>query len=36
MGLADGVDGVESYLASIRVAAGESPPPMSVLGGGLR
>jgi hypothetical protein len=31
MGLADGVDGVESYLASIRVAAGESPPAMSVL-----
>ena len=31
MGLADGVDGVESYLASIRVPAGESPPPMSVL-----
>jgi hypothetical protein len=31
MGLADGVAGVESYLASIRLAAGESPPPMSVL-----
>jgi hypothetical protein len=31
MGLAEGVDGVESYLASIRVAAGGSPPPMSVL-----
>jgi hypothetical protein len=31
MGLVDGVDGVESYLASIRVAAGQSPPPMSVL-----
>jgi len=31
MGLVDGVDGVESYLASIRLAAGEAPPPMSVL-----
>jgi hypothetical protein len=31
MGLADGVDGVESYLASIRVRPGQSPPPMSVL-----
>ena len=31
MGLADGVDGVESYLASIRLAGGQSPPPMSVL-----
>jgi hypothetical protein len=31
MGLAEGVDGVESYLASIRVGPGESPPPMSVL-----
>jgi hypothetical protein len=31
MGLADGVDGVESYLASIRVSPGGSPPPMSVL-----
>lgn len=31
MGLADGVDGVESYLASIKVPAGGSPPPMSVL-----
>jgi len=31
MGLADGVDGVESYLASIRVAPGDAPPPMSVL-----
>jgi hypothetical protein len=31
MGLADGVDGVESYLASIRLAGGEAPPPMSVL-----
>jgi hypothetical protein len=31
MGLADGVDGVDSYLASIRVTGGQSPPPMSVL-----
>jgi hypothetical protein len=31
MGLADGVDGVESYLASIRVSGGQAPPPMSVL-----
>jgi hypothetical protein len=31
MGLADGVDGVESYLDAIHVAAGGSPPPMSVL-----
>jgi len=31
MGLADGVDGVESYLASIRLGPGQSPPPMSVL-----
>jgi hypothetical protein len=31
MGLADGVDGVESYIDSIELAAGQSPPPMSVL-----
>jgi hypothetical protein len=31
MGLADGVDGVESYLDTIDVAARGSPPPMSVL-----
>lgn len=31
MGLADGVDGVESYLASIKVTNGQPPPPMSVL-----
>lgn len=31
MGLADGVDGVTSYLDSIKLEAGESPPPMSVL-----
>jgi hypothetical protein len=31
MGLAEGVDGVQSYLASIRVPAGGAPPPMSVL-----
>jgi hypothetical protein len=31
MGLADGVDGVESYLKSIHLRAGEAPPPMSVL-----
>jgi hypothetical protein len=31
MGLVDGVDGVESYLASIRLAPGELPPSMSVL-----
>lgn len=31
MGLVEGVEGVESYLASIRVPAGESPPAMSVL-----
>jgi hypothetical protein len=31
MGLADGVDGVESYLNSIRLRPGESPPAMSVL-----
>ena len=31
MGLADGVDGVESYLDSIKLARGQSPPAMSVL-----
>lgn len=31
MGLADGVDGVESYLKSIHLRPGETPPPMSVL-----
>ena len=31
MGLAEGVDGVESYLKSIRLRPGESPPAMSVL-----
>jgi len=31
MGLADGVDGVESYLKSIRLRPGEQPPAMSVL-----
>jgi hypothetical protein len=31
MGLAEGVDGVESYLKSIRLRRGESPPAMSVL-----
>jgi hypothetical protein len=31
MGLAEGVDGVESYLNSIRLRPGESPPAMSVL-----
>jgi hypothetical protein len=31
MGLADGVAGVESYLASVKLASGDSPPPMSVL-----
>jgi hypothetical protein len=31
MGLAEGVDGVESYLQSIRLRRGEAPPPMSVL-----
>ena len=31
MGLADGVEGVESYLKSIRLRAGEQPPAMSVL-----
>jgi len=31
MGLADGVEGVESYLDSIVVKNGEAPPPMSVL-----
>jgi hypothetical protein len=31
MGLADGVDGVDSYLASIRLRPGEAPPAMSVL-----
>jgi len=31
MGLADGVDGVESYLKSIHLKPGESPPAMSVL-----
>jgi hypothetical protein len=31
MGLEDGVDGVESYLASIELMPGESPPAMSVL-----
>jgi hypothetical protein len=31
MGLAEGVNGVESYLKSIHLRPGESPPPMSVL-----
>lgn len=31
MGLADGVAGVDSYLKSIRLRPGESPPGMSVL-----
>jgi hypothetical protein len=31
MGLAEGVDGVDGYLASIRLTGRESPPPMSVL-----
>jgi hypothetical protein len=31
MGLAEGVDGVESYLKSIRLRPGEQPPAMSVL-----
>jgi hypothetical protein len=31
MGLVEGVDGVESYLKSIRLRPGESPPAMSVL-----
>jgi hypothetical protein len=31
MGLADGVDGVESYLDSITLRNGEAPPAMSVL-----
>jgi len=31
MGLEEGVPGVESYLESIHVAPGESPPPMEVL-----
>jgi hypothetical protein len=31
MGLVDGVDGVESYLDSIKLKSGESPPSMSVL-----
>jgi hypothetical protein len=31
MGLAEGVDGVESYLNSIQLRPGESPPAMSVL-----
>ncbi|HVT27284.1 MAG TPA: DUF1598 domain-containing protein [Lacipirellulaceae bacterium] len=31
MGLADGVDGMESYLQSIRLRPGETPPAMSVL-----
>jgi hypothetical protein len=31
MGLAEGVEGVESYLNSIRLKPGESPPAMSVL-----
>lgn len=31
MGLADGVDGVESYLQSIHLRPGEQPPAMSVL-----
>jgi hypothetical protein len=31
MGLVDGVDGVKSYLDSIRLAPGQSPPPMTVL-----
>ena len=31
MGLAEGVDGVESYLKSIHLKPGEAPPAMSVL-----
>ena len=31
MGLADGVEGVESYLDLVRLAADGAPPPMSVL-----
>jgi hypothetical protein len=31
MGLADGVDGVDSYLKSIHLRPGEQPPAMSVL-----
>ena len=31
MGLADGVDGVSSYLKSIKLRPGEQPPAMSVL-----
>jgi hypothetical protein len=31
MGLADGVDGVESYLASLKLTNGQAPPAMSVL-----
>jgi hypothetical protein len=31
MGLAEGVDGMESYLKSIRLRSGEVPPGMSVL-----
>jgi hypothetical protein len=31
MGLADGVEGVQSYLASIEVKNGEAPPALSVL-----
>lgn len=31
MGLADGVPGVEGYLDSIRLARGESPPPLGVI-----
>ncbi len=31
MGLADGVEGVDSYLASIKLRPGEQPPAMSVL-----
>ena len=31
MGLEEGVPGVKSYLASITLAPGQSPPPMGVL-----
>jgi hypothetical protein len=31
MGLADGVDGVDSYLDSVKTVAGAAPPPISVL-----